>query len=58
MDSEDLEDHNDGDDLHEDWHVCVDHLFLQIGKMQEEGYTNLDLMRALSFVLCDISQET
>jgi hypothetical protein len=51
------EEHDDENSMHEDWHVCADHLFLQIEKMLEEGYTNMDLIRALSFVLCDISQE-
>ena len=56
-DNSPFEERDDENSMHEDWHVCVDHLLLQIEKMIEEGYTNMDLIRALSFVLCDISQE-
>lgn len=41
----------------ENWSVLVDHLFLTINAMVEEGYTELDVLKALSFVVCDLTQE-
>jgi hypothetical protein len=47
----------EGYNLKEDnWEVVTEHLFCVLKSLKAEGYTNLDILKGVSFIACDLSQ--
>ncbi len=50
-------DEDDGYGLKEDnWEIVTEHLFCVLKSLKAEGYTDLDILKAVSFIGCDLSQ--
>jgi len=40
----------------EHWEVVTEHLFCVLRSLKAEGYSNLDILKAISFITCDLTQ--
>jgi len=40
----------------ENWGIVTEHLFCVLKSLKAEGYSDLDILKAVSFIACDLSQ--
>lgn len=40
----------------ENWGIVTEHLFCSLKSLKAEGYTDLDILKAVSFIACDLAQ--
>jgi len=40
----------------ENWEVVLEHLFCVLRSLKAEGYSTLDILKAVSFMGCDLTQ--
>jgi hypothetical protein len=54
-----MDDYNSEEEFNlqeENWGIVTEHLFCTLKSLKAEGYTNLDILKAVSFIACDLSQ--